>query len=96
MLPDYSRYSQVCPFIYGKGTVSRVGKEVKRLGCSKVLLVAGKTVSKLATYQRCKKSLQEAGIGVVEFNENQPEPPDHIIDKGENLPARKRWTGLWP
>lgn len=94
MLPDYSRYSQVCPFIYGKGTVSRVGKEVKRLGCSKVLLVAGKTVSKLATYQRCKKSLQEAGIGVVEFNENQPEPPDHIIDKGGELARKEKVDGI--
>ncbi|GMG95292.1 hypothetical protein [Tepidimicrobium xylanilyticum] len=31
-----ARYGQVCPIIYGEGTINLFGEEAKKLGCAKV------------------------------------------------------------
>ncbi|ABY91466.1 iron-containing alcohol dehydrogenase [Thermoanaerobacter sp. X514] len=94
MLLSYSRYAQLCPIIYGRGTVSLMGDEVKKLGCSKVLLVSDKTVSNLDIYQKCKKSLSDAGISFVEFDEILPDPPDYIVNKGGEVAREQKVDGI--
>ena len=77
------RYSQLCPIIYGEGTINLLGDEVKKLGCTKVMMISGKKYGKSDTYAKCKENLIKADMEVVEFNEIVPDPPDTIINKVE-------------
>lgn len=88
------RYAQVCPIIYGEGTIKLLGEEVKKLGCSKVMMVSGKTMVKSDTYAKCKKSLLDAGMAIVEFNEVIPDPPDYIINKGGEIAREEGIDGI--
>ncbi|NPV44311.1 MAG: iron-containing alcohol dehydrogenase [Firmicutes bacterium] len=90
----YARYAQLCPIIYGEGTVSLLGEEVKKLGCTKIMMISGKTVVKSKVYAKCKKSLLDAGIELVEFNEIIPEPPDYIVNQGGEVARREKIDGI--
>jgi len=84
------RYAQTCPIIYGVGAINVLGEEVKKLGCSKVMVVSDENVSRLEIYAKGKKSLQDAGVQVVEFTKVIPDPPDYIINEGgENAKAEQ-------
>lgn len=84
-MENISRYAQLCPIIYGIGSASLLGEEVKKLGCSKVLVVSDENVSKIEFYEKCKKSLLDAGIELVEFDEVLPDPPDYIVNRGGEI-----------
>nr|WP_092072120.1 iron-containing alcohol dehydrogenase [Dendrosporobacter quercicolus]NSL48664.1 iron-containing alcohol dehydrogenase [Dendrosporobacter quercicolus DSM 1736]SDM36927.1 Alcohol dehydrogenase, class IV [Dendrosporobacter quercicolus] len=88
------RYVQTCPIIYGAGTVSLLGEEVKKLGCSKVLLVSDNIVAGLQIYEKCKNSLLKAGLDFVEFTEIIPDPPDYIINRGGELARTEKIDGI--
>lgn len=89
-----ARYSQLCPIIYGEGTISLLGEEVKKLGCTKIMIVSGKTIAKSEVYAKCKKSLLSAGVELIEFNEVTPEPPDYIIDQGGEIAKAEKIDGI--
>ncbi|MCF6461818.1 iron-containing alcohol dehydrogenase [Clostridium sp. Cult1] len=88
------RYAQLCPIIYGEGTINLLGEEVKKLGCTKIMMVSGKTMVKSDTYAKCKKNLLEAGMELVEFNEIVPDPPDSIINKGGEIAREEGVDGI--
>lgn len=89
-----ARYQQLCPIIYGEGTISLLGEEVKKLGCTRVMMVSGKTMVKSETYAKCKQSLLDAGMEIVEFNEVIPDPPDYIINKGGEIARKEGIDGI--
>ncbi|WP_075980495.1 iron-containing alcohol dehydrogenase [Bacillus massilinigeriensis] len=89
-----NRYAQLCPIIYGNGSIQMVGEEVKRLGCKKVMLVSDETISKLDAYTNCKKSLIDNGIEVVPFNGIIPDPPDYIINQGGEIAKAEQIDGI--
>ncbi|ADL08292.1 iron-containing alcohol dehydrogenase [Thermosediminibacter oceani] len=91
---NYARYAQLCPIIYGRGTATLLGEEVKKLGCTKVMVVSGKHVAKSEIYEKCKKSLLDAGIKLVEFNEVIPEPPDYIVNRGGEVARAEKVDGI--
>ncbi len=82
------------PIIYGEGTINLLGEEVKKLGCTKIMMVSGKTMVKSDTYAKCKKNLLEAGMVLVEFNEIVPDPPDSIINKGGEIAREEGVDGI--
>lgn len=88
------RYQQLCPIIYGEGTINLLGEEVKKLGCTKLMMVSGKTMVKSETYAKCKQSLLDAGMEIVEFNEVVPDPPDHIVNKGGEIAREAGIDGI--
>lgn len=88
------RYGQLCPIIYGEGTINLLGEEVKKLGCTKIMMVSGKTMVKSDTYAKCKKNLLEAGMELVEFNEIVPDPLDSIINKGGEIAKKEGVDGI--
>src|SRR5690554_499654 len=88
------RYAQLCPIIYGEGTINLLGEEVKKLGCTKIMMVSGKTMVKSDTYAKCKKNLLEAGMELVEFNEIVPDPLDSIINKGGEIAKKEGVDGI--
>lgn len=89
-----STYAQLCPIIYGQGSIQLLGEETKKLGCSKVMLVSGKNMVKSPTYAQCKENLLASGLEIVEFNEIVPDPPDTIINQGGELAKRENIDGI--
>lgn len=88
------RYAQTCPIIYGVGTIDLLGEEVKKLGCTKVMVVSDTNVVRYEAYAKGKKSLQNAGLKVVEFDEVVPDPPDYIINRGGELARAEKIDGI--
>jgi alcohol dehydrogenase YqhD (iron-dependent ADH family) len=61
--------------IFGKGTISRIGDEVSRHGCRRVLMIAGGgSIKGNGVYDRTVQSLKSAGIEIVEFWGVRPNP----------------------
>lgn len=89
-----TRYAQLCPIIFGTGSVRQVGAEVKNLGSKKVMLISDETISKLEAYTNCLNSLMEAGLEVVPFNKVVPDPPDYIVNEGGELAKSEQIDGI--
>lgn len=89
-----AKYAQLCPIIFGTGTIRHTGEEVKKLGCKKVMLVSDETISKLKAYRNCYDSLVESGIKVVPFTKIVPDPPDYIVNEGGKLAKAEQVDGI--
>jgi alcohol dehydrogenase class IV len=89
-----SRYAQTCPIIYGVGSVGLLGEEVKQLGCTKVLIVSDQNVVRQQIYAKGKKSLLDAGLKIVEFDNVISDPPDYIINQGGDLAKAEKIDGI--
>lgn len=69
--------------IFGKGTETQTGKEVKKHGGSKVLLVyGGGSAVRSGLIGRVEQSLQEEGIAWEEFGGVQPNPRLAFAEEG--------------
>jgi alcohol dehydrogenase len=88
------RYAQTCPIIYGVGTIGVLGEEVKKLGCTKVMVVSDENVSKLKIYAKGKQSLLDAGLKIIEFTKVIPDPPDYIINEGGDIARAEKVDGI--
>lgn len=88
------RYAQTCPIIYGVGTISLLGNEVKKLGCTKVMIVSDENVVKLDGYNKAKESLINAGLEIIEFKKVIADPPDYIINEGGELAKKEKIDGI--
>lgn len=89
-----AKYAQTCPIIYGVGTISLLGEEVKKLGCTKVMVVTDQTIIKTEAYLKSKKSLLDAGLKVIEFSKVLPDPPDYIINQGGEIARSEKIDGI--
>ena len=88
------RYAQTCPIICGAGTISLLGEEAKKLGCTKVMIVSDETVSQLEGYAKAKQSLIDSGIEIVEFKKVIADPPDYIINEGGEIAKSEKIDGI--
>lgn len=89
-----ARYAQTCPIIYGVGTIGVLGEEVKKLGCTKVMVVSDENVSKLKIYAKGKQSLLDAGLKIIEFTKVIPDPPDYIVNEGGEIARAEKIDGI--
>jgi alcohol dehydrogenase YqhD (iron-dependent ADH family) len=68
--------------IFGKGEVNRTGEIVKEYA-EKVLLVTGRSsTKKTGSLDKVTKSLQEAGVDFVVFDQIEPNPRAETVDRG--------------
>lgn len=88
------RYAQTCPIICGAGTISLLGEEAKKLGCTKVMIVSDEIVAQLEGYAKAKQSLIDSGIEIVEFNKVIADPPDYIINEGGEIAKLEKIDGI--
>jgi alcohol dehydrogenase class IV len=68
--------------VFGAGTASGIGAEVKSLGASKVFIVTDPGVTKAGLLKPVTRSLEEAKIAYVVFDQVQAEPPVRLVDEG--------------
>lgn len=88
------RYAQTCPIICGAGTISLLGEEAKKLGCTKVMIVSDENVIKIEGYSKAKQSLINAGLEIVEFSKVIADPPDYIINEGGEIAKAEKIDGI--
>ncbi len=71
---DFTYYAPTKVY-FGRGKENEVGKIIKELGYKKIMLQYGKSsIKKSGLYDRVMKSLDDAGISVVEMGGVEPNP----------------------
>lgn len=77
--------------IFGKGTISEIGKEIKTAGIKKVLLVyGGGSIKKNGVYDAVIKSLRENGIDWVEVSGVVPNPVLSKVHEGVEVAKKEK------
>lgn len=68
-------YKNPTKIIFGEGTISKIGKEIKESGIKKVLIIyGGGSIFKNGVYDQVTESLKEHGVDYVEVSGVQPNP----------------------
>lgn len=76
--------------LFGKGSIAKIGQEVKRFG-SKALLVYGRgSIKKNGIYEQVTTSLSEAGVGYVELGGVKSNPVLSLALKGVETARKER------
>lgn len=87
-----NNFTQYAPteVVFGKGTENETGKEVKKWGGSKAIIVYGTgSVVRSGLLGRVEKSLKDAGVGYVEFGGARPNPTLSHAQEGAALAAKE-------
>lgn len=77
-------------FVFGRGVENEVGRHLKALGATKVLIhYGGGSAVRSGLIGRVEKSLADEGIAYVELGGVQPNPRDTLVYKGIELVRRE-------
>jgi len=77
--------------IFGKGTISEIGKEIKAAGIRKVLLLyGGGSIKKNGVYDTVVKSLKDNGVEWVEVSGVVPNPVLSKVHEGIDVAKKER------
>jgi alcohol dehydrogenase class IV len=82
------------PILFGRGTSKRVGEELKHMGVTKALVVFDKGVQVAGITDKITKSIEDAGIDVVLYDNVQPDPPDWSCEEAAELGRREGVNGV--
>ncbi len=83
-------YQLPTKFLFGRGAENEVGREVRALGGTKVLIhYGGGSAVRSGLIDRVKKALDAENIGYVELGGVQPNPRDTMVYKGITLARRE-------
>lgn len=83
-------YQLPTKFLFGRGAENEVGREVRALGGTKVLIhYGGGSAVRSGLIDRVKKALDAENIGHVELGGVQPNPRDTMVYKGIALARRE-------
>lgn len=90
-------FSSPTKFVFGSGTVDRVGNEAASAGFKKVLLVYGQgSVVRTGTLDRVKRSLERAGIAYAEIGGVRPNPEIELVRDGVKLAKVEKIDAVLP
>ncbi len=67
--------------IFGKGSVSRTGEVLRRLGRKRAFIVSDAKLSELGVVDQVAAVLREEGVGCQSFDECRAEPSLHLVDR---------------
>jgi alcohol dehydrogenase class IV len=76
-----STYSQLCPVLFGPGAVNQLADKVKEYGGTKALCIYDSGVKAAGISERVIRILTEAGIGIVTFDEVEPDAPSGMVNR---------------
>ena len=82
------------PILFGIGAAGRTGPELQKLGCKKVLAVFDKGVEQAGVAEKVLKSIRDAGIGVVIYNNVQADPPVWSVEEAGALGVKEGVDGV--
>jgi alcohol dehydrogenase len=75
-------FQQRTRFVYGPGSLQRLGELAKQLGASKVLVVSDQGVVAAGHFSRAVTALTEAGLEVSSFHDFRENPNTDHVDRG--------------
>ncbi|MFU0824176.1 iron-containing alcohol dehydrogenase [Clostridium sp.] len=75
-------YQNTTKIIFGKGTESQVGDEVKKFGSRVLLHYGGGSIKKSGLYDKVIKSLKDADLEVFELGGVKPNPRLSLVKEG--------------
>lgn len=75
-------FSQRTRFVFGPGTVDRLGSLARELGATRVLLVSDSGVVKAGHFARGRQRMEEAGVRIEAFLDVHENPSTDDVDKG--------------
>jgi len=75
-------FQQRTRFVYGPGSLQRLGELAKQLGASKVLVVSDQGVVAAGHFSRAVIALTEAGLEVSSFHDFRENPNTDHVDRG--------------
>ena len=70
--------------VFGTGTASGIGAEVRNLGAAKVFIVTDPGVTKAGLLKSITSSLEEAQLACVIYDKVEAEPPLRLVEEGVN------------
>ncbi len=73
---------------FGVGITDRIGKEIKKKGGRKILVVVDPGFGKTPSFRKIPHALEKEGLPFVLFDGVEPEPPTEIADQSGEI-ARK-------
>lgn len=80
-----STYNQICPVLFGPGSVSRLSEKVKELGGSSALCVFDRGVEASGISEKIVSQLNNEGIRVVPFGNAMSDAPAESINEAGRL-----------
>lgn len=88
-------YQNPTKIVFGKGTISKIGAEIKKQGIDKVLMLYGKSsIFKNGVYDQTAASLREAGVEFVELGGVKPNPVLSKVIEAVELCKRENVGGI--
>jgi alcohol dehydrogenase class IV len=78
---------------FGRGAFSEVGERARESGCRRVALFTDRTVSRLAHVDVAQRSLRDAGVDVVVYDEVRVEPTDSSFLAAARFAKEGRFDG---
>ncbi|MEY4565456.1 MAG: 1,3-propanediol dehydrogenase [Planctomycetota bacterium] len=75
-------FQQRTRFVYGPGSLQRLGELAKQLGASKVLVVSDQGVVAAGHFTKAVVALEEAGLEVSSFHDFRENPNTEHVDRG--------------
>jgi alcohol dehydrogenase YqhD (iron-dependent ADH family) len=75
--------------IFGKDTEQKLGAETRKYGTKALLHYGGGSVKKIGLYDKCVKSLKDAGIEITELSGVVPNPRLDLVQEGIRIVREK-------
>ncbi|NLD46912.1 MAG: iron-containing alcohol dehydrogenase [Clostridiaceae bacterium] len=86
--------SEVCPVLFGVGSVTQVGVIAKKYNLKKIMLVCDGFLMKSGIADKVIEFLKVEGIDVVPFDNIVPDPPVGICNEGAQLAKKEMVDGF--
>ena len=80
--------------VHGVGSVAETGAELKGLGATKALVVTDRGIRKAGLVDGVLRSLEEAGMAFVVFDEVEEDPGGATVGRGAELASREQCDGI--
>jgi len=84
---DFFTFQVVPEIIFGRGAVQRIGKEAKKRGGSKALLISDEGIKRAGLLKEVEESLAREGLKITIFDKVEPEPWVEIADEAGGIAA---------
>jgi alcohol dehydrogenase len=88
------KYAMSGQFVFGRGSVDRLGELAKRTSAKKWLIVADRPLVELGYVERVRNALHQEKFEVLVFDGGQPEPPFEIAMAAADLGRSENADGV--
>ena len=87
MIPVFE-YGLECPVVFGAGAIAEVGERLIAMGGTRVLVVSGPNISKAGLIEPALKSIRDAGLEFLLYNNVKSDPMDDNCEDAANEGAK--------